>query len=68
LFLIGAMPLSRNQRGIANFLQTAEFFDLGLDDDRHPPGLLEAVTLDVRIRQRERRSTRPARPSSSRTL
>ena len=31
---------------IATFLQTAEFFGLGLDYDRRLPGLLGAVTLD----------------------
>jgi zinc protease len=46
-FLVGAMPRSlETNAGIANFLQTAEFFDLGLDYDRRLPGLLEAVTLD----------------------
>ena len=32
--------------GIATFLQTAEFFGLGLDYDRRLPDLLEAVTRD----------------------
>ena len=32
--------------GIANFLQTAEFFGLGLDYDVRLPDLLGAVTLD----------------------
>jgi zinc protease len=46
-FLVGAMPRSlETNAGIANFLQTAEFFGLGLDYDRRVPGLLEAVTLD----------------------
>jgi zinc protease len=46
-FLIGAMPRSlETNAGIANFLQTAEFFALGLDYDRRLPGLLETVTLD----------------------
>jgi predicted Zn-dependent peptidase len=31
---------------IATFLQTAEFFGLGLDYDRRLPGLLQDVTLD----------------------
>ena len=30
--------------GIANFLQTAEFFGLGLDYDLRLPSLLQAVT------------------------
>ena len=47
-FLTGAMPRSlETNAGIANFLQTAEFFGLGLDYDRRLPGLLEAVTLDA---------------------
>jgi len=46
-FLIGSIPrmLETNQ-SIATFLQTAEFFGLGLDYDRRLPGLLSAVTLD----------------------
>ena len=32
--------------GIAKFLQTAEFFGLGLDYDVRLPELLRAVTLD----------------------
>ena len=46
-FLIGSIPrmLETNQ-SIAVFLQTAEFFGLGLDYDRQLPALLEAVTLD----------------------
>ncbi len=45
-FLIGSIPrmLETNQ-SIAVFLQTAEFFGLGLDYDRRLPSLLEAVTL-----------------------
>jgi predicted Zn-dependent peptidase len=37
--------LETNQT-IATFLQTAEFFGLGLDYDRRLPALLQAVTLD----------------------
>jgi len=46
-FLIGSIPrmLETNQ-SIATFLQTSEFFGLGLDYDRRLPALLEAVTLD----------------------
>lgn len=46
-FLIGSIPrmLETNQ-SIATFLQTSEFFGLGLDYDRRLPGLLRAVTLD----------------------
>jgi zinc protease len=45
-FLIGSIPrmLETNQ-SIATFLQTSEFFSLGLDYDRKLPHLLEAVTL-----------------------
>ena len=32
--------------GIANYLQTAEFFGLGLDYDARVPDLLRAVTLE----------------------
>src|SRR5437763_4999020 len=46
-YLIGSIPrmLETNQ-AIAIFLQTAEFFRLGLDHDLRLPALLEAVTLD----------------------
>jgi predicted Zn-dependent peptidase len=37
--------LETNQ-SIATFLQTVEFFELGLDYDRRLPGLLRAVTLE----------------------
>jgi zinc protease len=46
-YLIGSMPRAlETNAGIANFLQAAEFFDLGLDYDVRLPGLLRAVTLD----------------------
>jgi len=46
-FLIYAMPRAlETNAGIANYLQTAEFFDLGLDFDVRVPDLLNAVTLD----------------------
>ncbi len=46
-FLIHAMPRAlETNAGIANYLQTAEFFDLGLDFDVRIPDLLRAVTLD----------------------
>ena len=46
-YLIGSIPrmLETNQ-SIALFLQTAEFFCLGLDHDRRLSALLQAVTLD----------------------
>jgi zinc protease len=47
-FLIGSMPRTlETNMGIANFLQTAEFFKLGLDYDLRLPGLLQAVTRDA---------------------
>jgi zinc protease len=46
-YLIGSMPRALETNvGIANFLQTAEFYGLGLDYDRRLPALLQAVTLD----------------------
>ena len=46
-YLIGSMPRAlETNAGIAQFLQTAELFDLGLDYDRRLPDLLRAVTLD----------------------
>ena len=60
-YLIGSMPRAlETNAGIANFLQTAEFFDLGLDYDRRLPGLLGAVTLDE-INAVARRLLDPAR-------
>ncbi|MGE0703445.1 MAG: M16 family metallopeptidase [Vicinamibacterales bacterium] len=46
-YLTWSMPraLETNQ-GIATFLQTTEFYGLGLDYDRRLPDLLNAVTLD----------------------
>ncbi len=46
-YLIGSMPRAlETNAGIANFLQTEELFDLGLDYDVRLPDLLRAVTLD----------------------
>jgi len=46
-FLIYAMPRAlETNAGIANYLQTAEFFQLGLDYDERVPDLLRSVTLD----------------------
>ena len=46
-FLIGSIPRAlETNAAIANFLQTAEFFGLGLDYDARLPDLLRAVTLD----------------------
>jgi zinc protease len=45
-FLIGSMPRAlETNAGIAAFLQSAEFFGLGLDYDLRLPELLRAVTL-----------------------
>ena len=46
-FLIGSMPRAlETNAAIANFLQTAQFFGLGLDYDLRLPEYLRAVTLD----------------------
>jgi zinc protease len=46
-YLIGSMPRAlETNAGIANFLQTSEAFQLGLDFDERLPGILEAITLD----------------------
>ncbi len=60
-YLIGSMPRALEANaGIANFLQTLEFFDLGLDYDRRLPGLLSAVTLD-QVLEAARQAVDPAR-------
>jgi zinc protease len=47
-FLIGSIPRSlETNAAIANFLQTGEFFDLGLDYDARLPDLLRAVTREA---------------------
>jgi zinc protease len=46
-YLIGSIPRAlETNAAIANFLQTEEFFGLGLDYDARLPSLLGAVTLD----------------------
>jgi len=46
-YLIGSMPRTlETNPGIANYLQTEEFFGLGLDYDLRVPALLNAVTRD----------------------
>jgi zinc protease len=46
-FLIGSIPrMLENNASIATFLQTIEFFGLGLDYDRRLPALLDAVSLE----------------------
>jgi zinc protease len=60
-YLVHAMPRAlETNAGIANFLQTAEFFGLGLDYDVRLPGLLRAVTLDE-VHAAARRSLDPER-------
>lgn len=60
-YLIGSMPRAlETNAGIATFLQTAEFFGLGLDYDRRLPGLLTAVTRD-KVNDAARRVLDPAR-------
>jgi predicted Zn-dependent peptidase len=46
-YLIGSMPRQLETNiAITNFLQTVEFFGLGLDYDQRLPELLRAVTRD----------------------
>jgi predicted Zn-dependent peptidase len=46
-YLIGSIPrLLETNGAIATFLQTAEFFGLGLDHDLRLPSLLDRVTLE----------------------
>jgi zinc protease len=46
-YLIGSMPRNlETNLGIANFLQTVEFFQLGLDYDVRVPDLLRSVTRE----------------------
>jgi zinc protease len=46
-YLIGSIPrMLETNRSIATFLQTSEFFGLGLDYDRRLPAMLRQVTLD----------------------
>jgi zinc protease len=60
-YLIGSMPRAlETNAGIANFLQTMEFFGLGLDYDRRLPGLLSGVTLE-QVHEAARQAVDPAR-------
>lgn len=46
-YLIGSMPrMLETNSEIASFLQSAEYFGLGLDYDRRLPALIDAVTID----------------------
>ena len=59
-YLIGSMPRTlETNTGIATFLQTAEFFGLGLDYDVRVPDLLMAVTRDE-VHDAARRTLVPA--------
>jgi zinc protease len=60
-YLIGSMPRHLETNiGIANFLQTAEFFGLGLDYDLRVPSLLHAVTRE-QVHEAAHRTLTPAR-------
>jgi zinc protease len=62
-YLIGSMPRTlETNAGIAGFLQSVEFFGLGLDYDRRLPDILNAVTLDA-VNSAARQSLDPARAS-----
>jgi zinc protease len=61
LYLVGSLPRTlETNAGIAAFLQTAEFFNLGLDYDVRVPGLLQAVTRDE-VHEAARRAVDPSR-------
>jgi zinc protease len=60
-YLIGSMPRAlETNAGIATFLQTSEFFGLGLDYDVRMPDLLRAVTRE-QVNAVARRLLDPAR-------
>jgi zinc protease len=60
-YLIGSMPRTLETNiGIATFLQTVEFFQLGLDYDLRVPELLGAVTRDA-AQEAARRTLDPSR-------
>jgi len=60
-YLIGSIPRAlETNSAIASFLQTEEFFGLGLDYDARLPALLNAVTLDD-VHAAARRALDPAR-------
>jgi zinc protease len=62
-YLIGSLPRKlETNLGIAGFLQTAEFFGLGLDYDLRIPDLLRAVTRDD-VHDAARATLDPARAS-----
>ena len=60
-YLIGSMPRNlETNLGIANFLQTVEFFQLGLDYDVRVPDLLRTVTRED-VHDAARRALDPSR-------
>lgn len=60
-YLIGSMPRNLETNiGIASFLQTVEFFGLGLDYDVRVPALLHAVSRED-VHAAARRTLTPAR-------
>jgi zinc protease len=60
-YLVGSMPRTLETNiGIATFLQTAEFFGLGLDYDVRLPELLNQVTRDE-VHEAARQTLDPAR-------
>jgi zinc protease len=60
-YLIGSMPRTLETNAhIASFLQSVEFFDLGLDYDARVPDLLRAVTHD-QVVAAARRTLDPSR-------
>ena len=60
-YLIGSIPRAlETNSAIASFLQTEEFFGLGLDYDARLPALLNAVTLED-VQAAARRALDPAR-------
>ncbi|MBI4887785.1 MAG: insulinase family protein [Acidobacteria bacterium] len=63
-YLIGSMPRTlETNAGIATFLQTVEFFGLGLDYDLRIPERLRAVTRDD-VHEAARRTLVPARATA----
>jgi predicted Zn-dependent peptidase len=63
-YLIGSMPRTlETNPGIANYLQTEEFFGLGLDYDLRVPDLLHAVTRD-QVQAAARRTLVPSRATA----
>lgn len=60
-YLIGSVPrMLETTTGIANFLQTIEQFDLGLDYDRRLPDLVGGVTREA-VHEAARRTLDPDR-------